>query len=143
MEVSKGKIVNFEVYVFETGNYLRHGKYEQDAWWYFGQSKKWYDPAAMHVDFNNAQKKLDPAAIKKQQNETEASDKTAADAAAAAKAQQDRASANNAAALKTDAAGKAQAAQAAGGTVSSVPVASAPAAPGFTDREFRNIRLLW
>ena len=31
VEVSQGKIVNFEVYVFETGNYLRHGKYEQDS----------------------------------------------------------------------------------------------------------------
>ena len=136
VEVSQGKTVNFEVYVFETGNYLRHGKYEQDSWWYYGQSKKWYDPAAMHVDFNTAQKKLDPAAIKKQQDDAAASAKTAADAAAAAKTQQDRASASNAAALSTDAAGQAQAAQAAGGTGASAPAASAPAAPGFTDREF-------
>lgn len=133
VEVSKGKVVNFEVYVFETGNYLRHGKYEQDSWWYFGESKKWYDPMAMHVDFNNAQKKLDPAAIKKQQDDKKAADKTAADAAAAAKAQQDRASASNAAALNTNAAGKAQTAQATAGTVDSPPAASAPAAPGFTD----------
>ncbi len=146
VEVSKGKVVNFEVYVFETGNYLRHGKYEQDSWWFFGESKKWYDPAAMHVDFNKAQPKLDPAAIKKQQDDKAASDKTAADAAAAAKVQQDRASASNAAALNTDAAGKAQAAQAAqatGGTVDSTPAASAPAAPGFTDRESRFTRVLW
>ena len=136
VEVSQGKTVNFEVYVFETGNYLRHGKYEQDSWWYYGQSKKWYDPAAMHVDFNTAQKKLDPAAIKKQQDDAAASAKTAADAAAATKTQQDRASASNAAALSTDAAGQAQAAQAAGGTGASAPAASAPAAPGFTDREF-------
>ncbi|KAF6219130.1 hypothetical protein HO133_004955 [Letharia lupina] len=133
VEVSQGKIVNFEVYVFDTGNYLRHGKYEQDSWWYSGESKKWYDPMAMHVDFNNAQKKLDPTAIKKQQDDKAASDKTAADAAAAAKAQQDRASASNAAALHTDAAGKAQAAQATGGTAGSTPAPSAPAAPGFTD----------
>ena len=73
VEVSQGKIVNFEVYVFETGDYLRHGKYEQDSWWYYGESKKWYDPMAMHVDFNNAQKKLDPAAIKKQQDDKQAS----------------------------------------------------------------------
>ena len=142
VEVSKGKIVNFEVYVFETGNYLRHGKYEQDHWWYFGESKKWFDPAAMHVDFNNAQKKLDPAAIKKQQGDQTAAQKTAADAAAAAKAQQDRASATNAPALATDAAGKAQAAQTADGTAGSAPAASAPAAPGFTDREFRTTRIL-
>lgn len=100
------------------------------------------DPAAMHVDFNNAQRKLDPAAIKKQQDDKQAADKTAADAAAAAKVQQDRASASNAAALKTDAAGKAQAAQATGGTAGGVPAASAPAAPGFTDREFRMTRVL-
>ncbi|CAD6575247.1 MAG: hypothetical protein ASARMPRED_007141 [Alectoria sarmentosa] len=144
VEVSNGKTVNFQVYVFDTGNYLRHGKYEQDAWWYFGESKKWYDPAAMHVDFNNAQTKLDPAAIKKQQDDKQAADKTAADAAAAAKVQQDRASASNAAALKTDAAaGKAQVAQATGGAAGGVPAASAPAAPGFTDREFRMTRVLW
>ena len=137
VEVSKGKIVNFEVYVFETGNYLRHGKYEQDHWWFYGESKKWYDPAAMHVDFNNPQKKLDAAAIKKQQDDKAAADKTAADAAAAAKAQQDRASATNATALNIDAAGKAQAAQAAqgtGGDLSSIPSLSTPA-PGFTSRE--------
>lgn len=135
VEVSKGKIVNFEVYVFETGNYLRHGKYEQDHWWYYGESKKWYDPAAMHVDFNSPQKKLDAAAIKKQQDDKAAADKVAADAAAAAKAQQDRASASNAAALKVDAAGKAQAAQGMdgmGGGVSAQAV-SAPPAPAFTD----------
>lgn len=142
VEVSKGKVVNFEVYVFDTGKYLGHGKYEQDSWWYFGQSKKWFDPAAMRVDFNNAQKKLDPAAIKVQQNDNEASHKTAADAAAAAKAQQDRASASNAAALMTDAARKSQAAQATGGTVGSVLAARAPAAPGFTDRAFRIVRVL-
>lgn len=147
VEVSKGKIVNFEVYVFDTGNYLRHGKYEQDNWWYFGQSKKWFDPAAMHVDFNNAQKKLDPAAIQKQQGDQKAAAKTAADAAAAAKAQQDRASTTNAAPLAIDAAGKAQAAQAADGTKDSTPAPSvapsAPAAPGFTDRELRITWVHW
>ena len=138
VEVSSGKVVNFEVYVFETGNYLRHGKYEQDSWWFYGESKKWYDPAAMHVDFNNPQKKLDAAAVKKQQDDKAAADKTAADAAAAAKTQQDRASATNATALNIDAAGKAQAAQTAqgtGGTVDSIPSLSAPPAPGFTSRE--------
>lgn len=52
VEVSHGKFVNFEVDVFETGNYLRHGRWERDSWWYFGQSKTWYDPFAMHVDFD-------------------------------------------------------------------------------------------
>lgn len=32
VEVSHGKFVNFEVYVFETGNYLRHGRWERDSW---------------------------------------------------------------------------------------------------------------
>ena len=135
VEVSQGKIVNFEVYVFETGNYLRHGKYEQDSWWFYGESKKWYDPMAMHVDFNNPQKKLDAAAIKKQQDDKAAADKTAADAAAAAKAQQDRASATNANALNTDAGGKAQAAQGTDGAVASDPAPSPSPAPGFTSRE--------
>lgn len=144
VEVSKGKIVNFEVYVFETGNYLRHGKYEQDAWWYYGESKKWYDPMAMHVDFNKPQPKLDAAAIKKQQDDKTAADKAAADATAAAKAQQDRSSASNATALNIDAAGKAQNTQATGGgTWSTTPAASAPPAPGFTDREFRISRTFW
>ena len=146
VEVSKGKIVNFEVYVFETGNYLRHGKYEQDAWWYYGESKKWYDPMAMHVDFNKPQPKLDAAAIKKQQDDKTAADKAAADAAAAAKAQQDRAAASNATALNIDAAGKAQAAAGPDGTADSVPATSTPAAvpaPGFTDREFRVTQTSW
>lgn len=98
--------------------------------------------SAMHVDFNSAQKKLELAAVKKQQNDNEASDETAADATAAAKAQQDRASASNAAALTTDAARKSQAAQATGGTVGSVMAASAPAAPEFTDRASRIVRVL-
>lgn len=51
-ELSQGKVVNFEVYVFETGKYLRHGRWERDNWWYFGESKVWYDPFAMHVDFD-------------------------------------------------------------------------------------------
>ena len=65
VEVAKGKSSTSKSTSSKPENYLRHGKYEQDHW-YYGESKKWYDPAAMHVDFNNAQKKLDPAAIKKQ-----------------------------------------------------------------------------
>ena len=34
LEISQGKFVNLEVYVFDTGIYLRHGKYERDSWWY-------------------------------------------------------------------------------------------------------------
>lgn len=27
VEIGQGKVINFEVYVFDTGNYLRHGKW--------------------------------------------------------------------------------------------------------------------
>lgn len=66
VEVGGGKTVNFQVYVFDTGNYLRHGKWERDAWWYYGQSNVWHD-IAMHVDFNNAQPKLNPDEVEQQQ----------------------------------------------------------------------------
>jgi pullulanase/glycogen debranching enzyme len=93
VEVGKGKVINFEVYVFDTGDYLRHGKWEQDSWWYWGQSKVWKDPAAMHVDFNNPQKKLDATAIKKQQDDDTAKKATAAAATAASQAPQNAANA--------------------------------------------------
>lgn len=133
VEVSAGKTVNFQVYVFDTGNYLRHGKYEQDKWWFYGESKKWYDPAAMHVDFKNAQKKLDPSQIKAATAANSAETKTAATATAAGQAVQATAAASNAGALKTDAAGQAAAAASAGGAT---PAAAAPA-PGLTDRKSR------
>ena len=53
LEISPGKVVNFEVYAFETGNYLRHGRWERDSWWYAGESKIWHDPFATHVDFDS------------------------------------------------------------------------------------------
>ena len=104
VEVSQGKIVNFEVYVFDTGNYLRHGKYEQNSWWYWGQTKKWYDPAAMHVDFNKAQTKLDPTQVQKQQAQNTAQTKTATAANTATQALQATTAAQQAPALATDAA---------------------------------------
>lgn len=57
LEISPGRFISFEVYVFETGNYLRHGKWERDHWWYWGQTKTFYDPFAMHVHFEKAQPK--------------------------------------------------------------------------------------
>ena len=69
VEVAQGKIVNFQVYVFDTGKYLRHGKWERDHWWWWGASKTWHDPAAMHVHFEQAQPKLDAEAIKKKIDE--------------------------------------------------------------------------
>ncbi|KAH8601629.1 hypothetical protein B0O99DRAFT_713619 [Bisporella sp. PMI_857] len=67
VEVGDGKIVNFQVYIFNTGKYLRRGKWERDSWWYYGQSNVWHD-IAMHVDFDNAQPKLNPDDIEKQQD---------------------------------------------------------------------------
>ena len=96
----------------------------------------------MHVDFNSPQKMLDPAAIKKQQDDKAAADKVPVDAAPAAKAQQDRASPENATALDIGAAGKAQAAQRTGGTWGSFPLTSTPPAPSSTNREFTVVRIL-
>ena len=103
VEVATGKSVNFQVSVFDTGKYLRHGKWERDHWWWWGSTKQWTDPAAMHVHFEKAQPKIDPNTIKQQQDKKAADDKTAADTAAAAKAAQDKAAANSAAALKAEA----------------------------------------
>ncbi len=136
VEVSQGKVVNFEVYVFDTGNYLRHGKYEQNSWWYWGQSKKWYDPAAMHVDFNKAQPKLDPTQIQKQQAQNTAQTQTATAANTATQALQATTAATQAPALATDAASVAAnnaqtlGAGAPAGAPAGVPAgAPAPAAP--------------
>ena len=103
LEISQGKFVNFEVYVFDTGKYLRHGKYERDYWWYWGNNKQFYDPAAMHVHFEHAQKKLDPTQIKAAQDKKAAEDKTAADARNAAAATAKTAADNEAKTLKTEA----------------------------------------
>jgi hypothetical protein len=65
VEVGDSKIVNFQVYVFDTGKYLRHGRWERDAWWYYGQSEVSYD-VAMHVHFNDAQPKLSLDDIERQ-----------------------------------------------------------------------------
>jgi hypothetical protein len=66
VEVGDGKTVNFQVYVFDTGKYLRHGRWERDAWWYYGQSEVSYD-VAMHVHFDHAQPKLNPEEADQQQ----------------------------------------------------------------------------
>ena len=132
VEVSQGKVVNFEVYVFDTGNYLRHGKYEQDSWWYWGESKKWYDPAAMHVDFNKAQTKLDPAQVQKQQAQNATQTQTATAANTATQAVQATTAATQAPALATDAASvAAYDAQTlgAGAVAPAAATAFAPAAP--------------
>lgn len=133
VEVSQGKIVNFEVYVFDTGNYLRHGKYEQDSWWYWGSTKKWYDPAAMHVDFNKAQTKLDPSQYPKQQAQNTAETQTATAANTATQAVQATTAAKQAPALATDAASvaanNAQTLGAGTPAAAPAPATPAPAAP--------------
>ena len=78
VEVAQGKVVNFQVYVFDTGKYLRHGKWERDHWWWWGASKTFHDPAAMHVHFEQAQPKLDAEGIKKKQDEEAKAKETAA-----------------------------------------------------------------
>ena len=112
VEVAKDKMVNFQVSVFDTGKYLRHGRWENDAWWYWGYTKKWTDPAAMHVHFETAQKKLDPQQVKDAMDKKAQEDKTAADAKKAADAAQQQTKAADAAQLKAEAAKKATDAQA-------------------------------
>jgi hypothetical protein len=107
LEISAGKFVNFQVYVFDTGKYLRHGKWEPDHWQFWGYTKKFYDPAAMHVHFDTAQKKLDANAIKAQQDQKAQQDKIAAAAAASAQAVQATAFANEAPELQIEAQRKA------------------------------------
>ena len=113
LEVSEGKNVNFQVYVFDTGRYLRHGRWERDAWWWYGSSKQWTDPVAMHVHFEKAQTKLDAAAIGAAADKKAEEDKKAAAITAAAKKTQDETAAKNAAQLTADAKAKAAAAAAA------------------------------
>ncbi|KAI8628983.1 hypothetical protein F5Y19DRAFT_476074 [Xylariaceae sp. FL1651] len=108
VEVRKDVIVNFQVYVFETGKYLRHGKWERDYWNWWGESKKWTDPAAMHVHFEKAQPKKDPNEIKALMDKKAADEKAAADAAAAAQKTQQEAAAAQAAEIKTEADHKAE-----------------------------------
>lgn len=112
LEISTGKFVNFQVYVFDTGKYLRHGKYEPNYWQFWGNTQKFYDPVAMHVHFDNAQKKRDANAIKAQQDQKAKEDKIAADAAASAKTVQTTAAANDAPELKIEAERKAAEAKA-------------------------------
>jgi hypothetical protein len=69
VEVGGGKSVNFQAYIFDIGKYLRHGRYESYAWWWFGESSKFYDPAAIHVHFENAQPKKSQVEIQQQQND--------------------------------------------------------------------------
>jgi hypothetical protein len=104
VEVAQGKTVNFQVYLFDTGKYLRRGKWEQDAWWWWanGTEKKFTD-IFMHVHFETAQPKKDPAQIQAEMDKQTEDAKKAADANAAAKAAEDKAKADSAAALKEEA----------------------------------------
>lgn len=59
IDVGDGRMVNFMVYVFETGRYLRRGKWEGHYWAWYGESEKFFD-VDMHVHFDNAQPKKNP-----------------------------------------------------------------------------------
>jgi hypothetical protein len=100
--VAQNKTVNFQVYVFETGKYLRRGKWERDFWWWFGENKTFYD-VAMHVHFENAQPKKSQDEIQTLIDAKAAQDKTAADAQAAATAAQNKANTGNSAQIKQEA----------------------------------------
>ena len=112
VEVAKDKTINFQISVFQTGKYLRHGRWENDSWWYWGYTKKWTDPAAMHVHFEKAQTKLDPQQVKDAMDKKAQEDKTAADAKKAADATQQQTTAADATQLKMEAAKQAADAQA-------------------------------
>ena len=129
LEIAPNKFVDFQIYVFDTGNYLRHGKYETNYWQYWGQSKKWYDPAAMHVDFNNAQKKLDPSQVQAANDAAKKTNATAAAANAASTAVQQTASVANAATVATQGTNP-------DGTPAAPPAASNGPYPSFMSREY-------
>ena len=139
VEVSQGKIVNFQVYVFETGKYLRHGKWERDHWWWWGESKKFTDPFAMHVHFEKAQPKLDAAQIKQKQDEEKKKQEEAEKAKKAAEQTQVHASEHEAQALDINAQSQAEDASylygAQQGEVSAAPSHPPMAPVGFTNRE--------
>ena len=94
VEVSPGKFVNFQVYIFETGKYLRRGRWELDAWGWWGSDKNWKD-VNYHVHFETAQKKLNPDEVKAKQKEAEDQKKIADGAAAASKTAEDKAAADS------------------------------------------------
>lgn len=118
VQVAKDKTINFQAYVFDTGQYIRHGKWEANSWTRYGDSKFFTETftGTQHAEFNNARKKLNPDDVKKQQDEQAKKDKDAADAKAAAdktqadaKAASDKAAADKAAADKKAADDKAAA----------------------------------
>ena len=82
VDVGDGKSVNFQVNVFDTGKYLRRGKWERDSWWWYGESTKFSD-IDMHVHFDNAQPKLNPEEIEQKQ-EAQAGEAETADTVKAA-----------------------------------------------------------
>ena len=77
VDVGGGKSVNFQVYVFDTGKYLRRGKWEKNFWNYWGQTETFED-IFMHVHFEKAQPKLDANQVQQQQEQNQTSDEQAA-----------------------------------------------------------------
>lgn len=88
VNVGGGKNVNFQVYVFDTGKYLRRGKWEKNFWNYWGQTAEFTD-IFMHVHFEKAQPKLDPDQVQQQQAQNQTADAQEASVNQATQAEED------------------------------------------------------
>ncbi len=72
--------------------------------WFWGENKQWIDPVTMRVSFDKEETKLDPAAIKKKQDDQAVTDKKAAAMNVAAQITQTVRANSNATKLASDAA---------------------------------------
>ena len=85
VDIGNGKTVNFQVIVFDSGKYLRKGKWEEDSIsWYPDSAKMWKD-VNMHLEFSDQPKKPTDGVPNKEDLQKQAADKKTADDAAAAK----------------------------------------------------------
>lgn len=107
-EVKKDVLVNFKVYIFDTGLYIRHGKRDGDAWSWWGESKTKIDPVSMQVYFEKAQPKKNADDINALMSNGGAQNTAAADADAAAKQAEEGTEAANVDALNAEAEQKAK-----------------------------------
>ena len=57
VQISGGKTVNFQVIVFDSGKYLRKGKWEEDSIKWFPDSAKMWKDVNMHLEFSPQPKK--------------------------------------------------------------------------------------
>lgn len=102
VEVKKDVLVNFKVYIFDTGIYVRYGKRGREDWSWWGESKERIDPVAMQLYFENAQPKKSAEDINTLMNKGGAQNATAAtDADASTKQAAEDTTAANGDSLKT------------------------------------------